>query len=105
MLELIRQFRIARDKISAVHDTIVANAGFVNDNMICAGDPNPPPGAELVQDACNGDSGGPLIAKLDDKSIQVGIVSWGEGCGRPKLYGVYTRLSKYIEWIKSVVKG
>jgi secreted trypsin-like serine protease len=100
MLELVRQFRIAQDKIRAVHDTIVANAGFVNDNMICAGDPNPPSGAELVQDACNGDSGGPLIAKLGGKPIQVGIVSWGEGCGRAKLYGVYTRLSNYLEWIK-----
>jgi secreted trypsin-like serine protease len=103
MLEIIRQFRINEGKIGIVHDAIVANAGFVNDHMICAGDPKPPPGAETVRDACNGDSGGPLIAKLGDKLIQVGIVSWGEGCGIPKLYGVYTRLSTYVDWIKSTI--
>lgn len=37
-----------------------------------------------------GDSGGPLVT---DRRVQVGIVSWGDGCayyGRP---GVYTDLS------------
>jgi secreted trypsin-like serine protease len=102
MLDIIRLFRIDESKIKNVHDAIVANAGqIVNDTMICAGDANPPPGAELVHDACQGDSGGPLVAKLGNKPIQVGIVSWGEGCGIPKLHGVYTRLGKYIEWIKA----
>jgi secreted trypsin-like serine protease len=104
MKALSRLFWLDESKVKDVHDAIVANAGqIVNDNMICAGDPNPAPGAEFVHDACQGDSGGPLITKAGDKWIQIGIVSWGEGCGIPKLHGVYTRLGNYIEWIKSIV--
>jgi secreted trypsin-like serine protease len=103
MADIVRRFRIDESKVKNVHDAIVANAGqLVNDGMICAGDPNPPPGADIVHDTCQGDSGGPLVARVGDKPIQVGIVSWGEGCGIPKVHGVYTRLGKYIDWVKSI---
>jgi secreted trypsin-like serine protease len=105
MQEIIFQYKIDQDKIKNIHDAIVGNAGrVVNDNMICAGDPNPPPGAEFTRDTCQGDSGGPLVAKAGGKPIQVGIVSWGHGCGLPKVYGVYTRLGNFIDWIRSVTK-
>jgi trypsin len=53
--------------------------------QLCAG---PPAGAA---DACQGDSGGPLVATVGDRTVQVGIVSSGRGCGRAP--GVYTRLA------------
>ncbi|HEU0114967.1 MAG TPA: serine protease [Thermomicrobiales bacterium] len=61
--------------------------GFVvTPHMICAGQP----GSGV--DACQGDSGGPLFAPEQGGFVEVGIVSFGEGCadGFP---GVYTRLS------------
>src|SRR5215510_10416713 len=54
------------------------------------------------KDSCQGDSGGPLIA-LDRRGcpFQIGVVSWGAGCGGAKDYGVYTRVSDHAAWLGS----
>mmetsp|Transcript_25215 Transcript_25215/g.37244 ORF Transcript_25215/g.37244 Transcript_25215/m.37244 type:complete len:323 (+) Transcript_25215:357-1325(+) len=53
------------------------------------------------QDACSGDSGGPLIVRGKDarKDVVAGIVSWGRGCANEKFPGVYTRVYHYSSWI------
>lgn len=54
-------------------------------------------------DACWGDSGGPLqIRQKSGVFSIVGVVSYGAGCGG-KIPGVYTRVSKYIDWIERIV--
>ncbi|MFJ2258320.1 S1 family serine peptidase [Streptomyces sp. NPDC087844] len=51
-------------------------------------------------DTCQGDSGGPMFRKDDSgKFIQVGIVSWGDGCARPMVPGVYTEVSTFASAI------
>jgi len=52
------------------------------------------------KDSCQGDSGGPLIVKENDEWLQVGVVSWGHGFARANKYGIYARVSKYIDWIE-----
>ena len=53
-------------------------------------------------DACQGDSGGPLVCLYKQSSwIQVGIVSFGEGCAWAGNPGVYTRVSGVYDWIQS----
>ena len=56
------------------------------------------------KDSCNGDSGGPISAKLGGVYTQVGIVSWGLVCADPTFPGVYTRLSAFTNSIKGQVR-
>lgn len=58
--------------------------GQITTNMLCAGRDSG------GIDTCQGDSGGPLARG----SVLTGIVSWGNGCARPNLFGVYTRVSQ-----------
>ncbi|KAG5899760.1 hypothetical protein JTB14_006097 [Gonioctena quinquepunctata] len=56
-----------------------------------------------TSDACWGDSGGPLqIREKSGVFSIVGIVSFGSGCGG-RVPGVFTRVSKYLDWIENIV--
>lgn len=62
-------------------------AGFDPISEVCAGE------TTGGKDSCQGDSGGPLMVRdANDRLIQMGVVSWGLGCGWPLLYGVYARV-------------
>jgi len=101
---------------------------ILKDTMLCAGR------REGKIDSCKGDSGGPLIVGGTSSSIEeendyfdydlsalgaeratsttdsniaiiYGIVSFGpKRCGQPKVSGVYTRVTKYLPWISSLMK-
>ncbi|WP_018135245.1 S1 family serine peptidase [Acaricomes phytoseiuli] len=65
--------------------------GYYQDSMVCAGYP------QGGKDSCQADSGGPLVIN----GRLVGIVSWGSGCAQPNAYGVYTRVTTYVNQIKA----
>ena len=53
-------------------------------------------------DTCQGDSGGPMFRRdAANAWVQVGIVSWGDGCARPNKPGVYTQVSYFSSAIRS----
>jgi secreted trypsin-like serine protease len=96
---------LRRATVSSVDDRTCGRAyraagyDFVGRDMICAGDM-----AHGGVDTCQGDSGGPMVRRdADGEWVQVGIVSWGEGCARAGYPGVYTQVSTFAQDILDAV--
>lgn len=68
----------------------------VSENVLCAGILGD------IKDACEGDSGGPMMVEYRKTWFLIGLVSWGEGCGHKDKLGIYTKVSNYLEWIDRV---
>ncbi|KAM7044778.1 coagulation factor IX [Molossus nigricans] len=70
----------------------------IYNNMFCAGF------HEGGKDSCQGDSGGPHVTEVEGISFLTGIISWGEECAVKGKYGIYTKVSWYVNWIKEKTK-
>uniref|UniRef100_A0A663MSP9 Peptidase S1 domain-containing protein n=1 Tax=Athene cunicularia TaxID=194338 RepID=A0A663MSP9_ATHCN len=96
----VNQLRQAEVKIisTATCNRRQVYSGAITPGMLCAGY------LEGQVDACQGDSGGPLV-HANSRGIWylVGIVSWGDDCGKPNKPGVYTR--KIISLMSFPEKG
>nr|XP_060644379.1 chymotrypsin-like protease CTRL-1 [Anolis sagrei ordinatus] len=67
----------------------------ITSSMVCAG------GAGAS--SCQGDSGGPLVCQKGSAWTLIGIVSWGTTNCNVGTPAVYTRVSKFRNWIEQVV--
>ena len=88
---------VALDTVS-FGDCLDTYSSITNAYHVCAG-------GVKDKDTCQGDSGGPLfrLGKTAAQDVQMGITSFGKGCGLAGVPAVYTRVSTYVEWIDSIV--
>ncbi|XP_034564218.1 hyaluronan-binding protein 2-like isoform X1 [Notolabrus celidotus] len=84
-----RVLLIPQDKCKAPH--VYGNS--LDDSMFCAGN------MKGGVDSCQGDSGGPLVCERNGTHYIVGVVSWGDGCGKKYKPGVYANVVRFIDWI------
>ncbi|XP_041968532.1 CLIP domain-containing serine protease B15-like isoform X1 [Aricia agestis] len=73
------------------------NFRWNSERMLCVS------GKSETQDSCRGDSGGPLMAEVQDSALPctyfvAGVVSFGPECGQGAP-GVYTNVAPYLDWI------
>jgi secreted trypsin-like serine protease len=74
-----------------------AGVELIPEDSICAG--------QRGVDTCQGDSGGPMVRRdAIGRWLQVGIVSWGLGCGRDGYPGVYTQVSTFRAAIRAATR-
>jgi len=73
----------------------------ITSNMFCAGY------AEGKKDSCQGDSGGPFFykCKSNGRYMQLGIVSFGNGCAKAGFAGVYASIMSLFDFITSNTGG
>lgn len=71
----------------------------VADTEICAMKPS------SASNSCYGDSGGPLVVQAEDpkRYVQIGVVSWGDRCGRAGSPNVFARVASFSDWIKKTM--
>jgi len=67
----------------------------INDKQICVGDKG-------TSSACYGDSGGPLVCYYNGAWTLAGATSWGKYNCPTSSPAVYTRISAYRDWIRSI---
>jgi secreted trypsin-like serine protease len=97
--QLLQQAEIeimSPDRCSKAYDG--SGISINGQDILCAG--------AVGKGACDGDSGGPLVLTTSHHGyVQIGIVSGQRYCGEPGLYTIYTRVSKYYDWIYGTMFG
>lgn len=91
---------ICNDTFSPMIGTRKLRVGITADSMLCVGD------LSGGKDTCKGDSGGPLHVRMSEPYCMfdiVGITSFGSICGSKNAPAVYTRVSRFVPWIESIV--
>lgn len=76
---------VADDACVAAYDGLHGANPIDPTTMVCAG-------AKGI-DSCFGDSGGPLFVEENGAPVQIGVVSFGEGCAREGYPGVYVEVA------------
>ena len=66
----------------------------ITENMLCANDYRTKP-----KSTCNGDSGGPLICRQNNKDVLCGLVSASYFCAKKDFPTIFVRTTEFLSWI------
>ncbi|XP_043935636.1 complement C1r subcomponent-like isoform X2 [Protopterus annectens] len=69
----------------------------LSEDMFCAGF------MDETVDPCHFNGGTGFIVQENDTWVLAGIVSKGTNCGKPGHYGLFTKVSQYINWISGII--
>ncbi|TRY92851.1 hypothetical protein DNTS_015605 [Danionella cerebrum] len=98
LLQYVKLPVVPQDECEASYASRSVNYNITG-NMFCAGF------YEGGQDTCLGDSGGAFVTQdgSTGRWVAHGLVSWGgpEECGSQRVYGVYTRVANYLQWVSA----
>nr|AAR88077.1 serine protease [Armigeres subalbatus] len=93
------KLHVSVPKVTIQHCRSKYPAANIDDRQICAG-------GQAGKDSCKGDSGGPLMEIMPPTRQQpqpaffvMGVVSYGRQCGLENVPGVYTKISRFGDWI------
>jgi len=82
---------------NALRRTRLGERFQLDESFMCAG-------GRPGEDACTGDGGSALVCPdRQGTYYQVGIVSWGIGCGQNGLPGIYTDVRRFVPWIEQEI--
>ena len=92
------------EKLRQVNLPVIADANCNNGYGVTLSGSQFCAGYTEARDACTGDSGGPMMLVVDGQWVHVGLVSYGAECEvQNGYYGVYTRSSAFVDFIKQSV--
>ena len=92
--EELREVTVNTYPYDVCYETYHHNFTVVDDIHLCAGTKSG------GKDACDSDSGSPILVSDGDNHVIVGIVGDGQGCGLPNIPSFNTRVSGFANWIR-----
>lgn len=98
--EILQEAPVDTISTKSCHEDYSLREYQLTESMLCAQGRD---AKGRITDACQVDSGGPLVCKNGDKWTLYGATSWGWGCGDRDYPGVWARVHKAMGWIKEVM--